>query len=100
MNVALAWQLASDGKSLYLGNVTIAEQNIPEFPDKTAVRFVDVVPQFKPEILPHHTTNSENCKVIVFTGASGHGKSTQINAFISYLLGGGKTPLIVDNPDF
>ncbi|KAF7546026.1 hypothetical protein G7Z17_g8724 [Cylindrodendrum hubeiense] len=45
-------------------------------------------PQFKPAVLASDIHNDSNTIVLVFTGASGHGKRTEMNAFISYLLSG------------
>jgi len=52
------------------------------------MRVVDVAPQFRPDIAASELNDQENTKIIVFMGATGHGKSTQINAFLSFLLGG------------
>jgi len=58
------------------------------FENEVAVRIVDVAVDFKPEIKAAPIDDREKTIVVVFAGTSGHGKSTQINAFISYLLGG------------
>ncbi|KAI0420229.1 hypothetical protein F5X98DRAFT_361964 [Xylaria grammica] len=58
------------------------------FEGEIALRIVDVAPDFKPEIKASEVGDDGKTIVAVFTGASGHGKSTEINAFISYLLGG------------
>ena len=52
------------------------------------MRLVDVAAEFEPHIRAAPTEDRERTIVVVFVGSSGHGKSTQINAFISYLLGG------------
>ncbi|KAA8494090.1 Neoverrucotoxin subunit beta [Porphyridium purpureum] len=86
------WHLTSDVQpTLYLGNRTIATRKCGQdtrFPGELAIRVVDVAPEFMPEVTAHNARDEENTKIIVFVGASGHGKSTQINAFFSYLLGG------------
>ena len=41
--------------------------------------------------MSHDINDDENTNVLVFVGTSGHEKSTQINAFISYHLGGDLT---------
>ncbi|KAH8728828.1 hypothetical protein GQ44DRAFT_757223 [Phaeosphaeriaceae sp. PMI808] len=85
----------SHKKTLYLGLSEIARRSTDEkksqnerFPDKTTVRIVDVAPDFKPEIQAASMGDQNKTVVVVFSGTSDHGKSTEINAFISYLLGG------------
>ncbi|KLU92299.1 hypothetical protein MAPG_11245 [Magnaporthiopsis poae ATCC 64411] len=58
------------------------------FSSEVAVRIVDVAADFRPEIKAAPIGDSNKTLVVVFAGTSGHGKSTEINAFISYLLGG------------
>lgn len=88
------WDLYKPGagmkKSLFLGTTEVARRLIPEgrFRNHTALRIVDVAPEFKPDIKASEIEDHDNTIVAVFTGASGHGKSTQINAFVSFLLGG------------
>ncbi|XDG05408.1 hypothetical protein ABKA04_005023 [Annulohypoxylon sp. FPYF3050] len=88
------WDLYYPGagmkKSLFLGTTEVARRLIPggRFRNHTALRIVDVAPEFKPDIEASEIEDRDNTIVAVFTGASGHGKSTQINAFVSFLLGG------------
>jgi hypothetical protein len=55
-------------------------------PRDVAVRMVDVTVEFKPQIKAAAIEDSDKNVVVVFACTSGHGKSTEINAFISYLL--------------
>eukprot|EP00187_Rhodella_violacea_P013306 CAMPEP_0184711210 /NCGR_PEP_ID=MMETSP0314-20130426/1894_1 /TAXON_ID=38298 /ORGANISM="Rhodella maculata, Strain CCMP 736" /LENGTH=1310 /DNA_ID=CAMNT_0027173257 /DNA_START=59 /DNA_END=3991 /DNA_ORIENTATION=+ len=75
--------------TLFVGHTIVAERMCKNAKgeDKVAVRIVDVAPQFEPEL---HAADCKDDKVavMVFVGATGHGKSTQINAFLSALLGG------------
>lgn len=88
------WDLDSPGAgkkpSLFLGTVEVSRRRITgkRFKDELAVRIVDVAPEFRPEIVASGVEDVSKTIVAVFTGASGHGKSTEINAFISYLFGG------------
>ncbi|EOA81113.1 hypothetical protein ACJQWK_07980 [Exserohilum turcicum] len=86
------WQLDSSGAkgSLYLGLKTQAERACTDarFKNELAVRIVDVAPEFEPETEPASIPDQDNTIVVIFAGCTGHGKSTEINAFISYLLGG------------
>ncbi|XEU95058.1 hypothetical protein FSHL1_000342 [Fusarium sambucinum] len=77
-------------RTLFLGHTTIVDRNCsdPRFPDTVAVRIVDVAAEFEASIPAADIADKNNTIVTVFTGPSGHGKSTQINAFVSYLLGG------------
>ncbi|KAH7161115.1 hypothetical protein EDB81DRAFT_943841 [Dactylonectria macrodidyma] len=61
------------------------------FEGELAVQIVDVAPEFEQSIPAARTQDRDNTIVVVFAGSSGHGKSTEINAFISYLLGGEPT---------
>ncbi len=86
------WQLCESGdkKTLYPSLSVVAEHHCrdPRFKEELAVRIVDVADEFNPDILASPINDAENTIVAVFAGSSGHGKSTQINAFVSYLLGG------------
>ncbi|RGP78374.1 neoverrucotoxin subunit beta [Fusarium longipes] len=77
-------------RTLFLGHTTIVDRNCsdPRFPDTVAVRIVDVAVEFEANIPVADIADKNNTIVAVFTGPSGHGKSTEINAFVSYLLGG------------
>jgi GTP-binding protein EngB required for normal cell division len=86
------WELheSGDKKTLYLG---LTERDLcactnTRFIGELAVRIVDVAAEFEPNIPAASTKDRDNTIVAVFTGCSGHGKSTEINSFISYLLGG------------
>lgn len=85
------WDLDKTGvrPSLYLGITILLERKCtdPRYPNETSVRVVDVALEFQRDLNAEEITNAEKTMVVVFTGASGHGKSTQINAFISYLFG-------------
>ncbi|KAK7743328.1 hypothetical protein SLS62_010651 [Diatrype stigma] len=80
----------SGKKSLFLGTTEVARRFITNgrFEGEIALRIVDVAPEFRPDIKASEVGDHDKTIVAVFTGASGHGKSTEINAFISYLLGG------------
>ncbi|PNP59433.1 hypothetical protein THARTR1_00923 [Trichoderma harzianum] len=86
------WQLDESGgrKTLFLGLMRKGQYKCTDsrFRGEVAVEIVDVAAEFKPEIRGSSTTDRTNTIVVVFAGTSGHGKSTEINAFISYLLGG------------
>ncbi|EFX00284.1 fibronectin, type 3 [Grosmannia clavigera kw1407] len=56
--------------------------------NQTALAVVDVAPEFRPQIPAADINDPDNTIVVVFVGSRGHGKSTEINAFVSYLLGG------------
>ncbi|KAI2624052.1 hypothetical protein GGS21DRAFT_325573 [Xylaria nigripes] len=77
-------------KTLFLGLTEVARRHSrnKRSQDEVAVRIVDVAVEFKPEIEAAPIEDQEKTVVAVFVGTSGHGKSTEINAFISYLLGG------------
>ncbi|RYP73509.1 hypothetical protein DL770_007759 [Monosporascus sp. CRB-9-2] len=89
------WYLYAPGggsskKTLFLGLTEVARRYSTDkrFPHEVAVRIVDVAVDFKPEVKAAPIENRDKTVVVVFAGTSGHGKSTEINAFISYLLGG------------
>ncbi|KAK6523032.1 hypothetical protein TWF281_002454 [Arthrobotrys megalospora] len=77
-------------KVLFLGCAEAAVRKITDkrFFGQVAVRIVDVAAEFKREIKAAPVEDQGNTVVVVFVGTSGHGKSTEINAFISYLLSG------------
>ncbi|KAI1392852.1 uncharacterized protein F4822DRAFT_392399 [Hypoxylon trugodes] len=77
-------------KTLFLGlsEVSRCLSTNQRFLNEIAVRIVDVAAEFNPRLRPAPIEDEKNTIVVVFAGTSGHGKSTQINAFISYLLGG------------
>lgn len=84
------WSLSEDKKSLYLGHAIVCERYCSKEPyrENLALRIVDVAPEFCPDIKAHDINDTVNTKLIVFAGPAGHGKSSQINAFISFLFGG------------
>jgi 50S ribosome-binding GTPase len=86
------WELYQSGgkKTLFLGLTVEAERPCTDsrFKTQLAVRLVDVAAEFEPHILAAHAGDRDKTIVVVFVGSSGYGKSTQINAFVSYLLGG------------
>ena len=88
---ATKWDFDTTGvrPSLYLGITTIIERKCTDtrYPKDISVRVVDVASEFQPDLKAADITDADKTMIVVFTGASGHGKSTQINAFISYLFG-------------
>ncbi|QPC72255.1 hypothetical protein HYE68_003007 [Fusarium pseudograminearum] len=86
------WSIDESGgkKSLFLGQKTIVDRNCSNarFANDVAVRIVDVAAEFEASIPAADILDAQNTIVAIFTGTSGHGKSTEINAFVSYLLGG------------
>lgn len=88
---ATKWDFDTTGvsPSLYLGITIIIERKCTDtrYPKDISVRVVDVAPEFQPDLKAADITDADKTMIVVFTGASGHGKSTQINAFVSYLFG-------------
>ncbi|KAG8670725.1 hypothetical protein FPOAC1_003960 [Fusarium poae] len=88
----VSWKFCDDRgtPTLYLGLTVIATRmcSDPRFKKEVAVRIVDVATEFDKETPAADIQDTERTVVAVFTGSSGHGKTTQINAFISFLLGG------------
>lgn len=85
------WEwIAGTKPTLFLGNTVVAERTCGPgpFQNQLAMRIVDVAPQYKPEINAADVCDPDNTKVLVFVGTTGHGKTTQINSFISFLLDG------------
>jgi hypothetical protein len=84
------WELTTEAKpTLFLGNTVVAERTCASgpFQGELAMRIVDVAPQYKPQIKAADVRDPDNTKVLVFVGTTGHGKTTQINSFVSFLLG-------------
>ena len=81
------WDLTED--TLFLGFKTSVFRTCStgDYFDELAVLIVDVVPEYAPEI-PAAEPTDDNARMIMFVGETGSGKTTQINAFISFLLGG------------
>ena len=81
-----AWDLTED--TLFLGFKTSVCRTCStgDYFDELAVLIVDVVPEYAPEI-PAAEPTDDNARMM-FVGETGSGKTTQINAFISFLLGG------------
>ncbi|KAI2602271.1 hypothetical protein GGR54DRAFT_634137 [Hypoxylon sp. NC1633] len=73
----------------FFGSAEVAQRPITNgrFAGQIAFRIVDVAPEFRPDIKEGEVGDHEKTIVAIFTGVSTHGKSTEINAFISYLLG-------------
>ncbi|KAK0512138.1 hypothetical protein JMJ35_005266 [Cladonia borealis] len=86
------WELYKSGgkETLFLGHTVQAQRLCTDsrFKGQLAMRIVDVAAEFEPQVVAAPTQDQDKAIVVVFAGCSGHGKSTQINAFISYLLGG------------
>ena len=84
------WEFDASKKTMFLGNKEFLKRttNVAGFVDEIAVRIVDVATEYKPKLVVPSLDQMDQTIVAVFTGASGAGKSTQINAFVSYLLGG------------
>ncbi|KAK1490764.1 hypothetical protein CCUS01_14359 [Colletotrichum cuscutae] len=91
-SILTPWGLDQSGRkaTLFPGLKEVASRTTSDrrFGGEVVVRIMDVAPQFKPEIQASDITNMDDTLVVVFAGTSGHGKSTQINAFISFLFGG------------
>ncbi|KAI1213276.1 uncharacterized protein F4807DRAFT_257179 [Annulohypoxylon truncatum] len=85
------WDFDKSGsrKTLFIGHRTKAVRTCTDsrFKGEVAVRIVDVAAEFEPNIPAADIGDQDKTMVAVFAGSSGHGKSTEINAFISYLLG-------------
>jgi len=83
-----SWEFDKDLNALFLGFRVSETRSITSrpFEGQLGVAVVDVIPQYKPDI--EFPDSLEDAHVLLFAGASGHGKSTQINAFVSFLLGG------------
>ncbi|KAH7303384.1 hypothetical protein B0I35DRAFT_365004 [Stachybotrys elegans] len=88
----ISWELCDDRgtPTLYLGLTVIATRmcSDPRFQKEVAVRILDVATEFDKATPAADIQDTERTAVAVFAGSSGHGKTTQINAFISFLLGG------------
>lgn len=86
------WDLYESGskKTLFLGLTVQARRLCTDnrFENQLAVKIVDVAAEFEPSIAAAPTGDQDKTIVVVFVGCSGHGKSTEINAFVLYLLGG------------
>lgn len=80
------WGYDDGDKSIFLGHKVTNECHTKD--KKGAVEFVTVADEFMPEVRPSPLSDGKNSLVLLFTGATGHGKSTQLNAFCSFLLQG------------
>ncbi|ORY01737.1 hypothetical protein BCR34DRAFT_605816 [Clohesyomyces aquaticus] len=87
-----SWELytSSGKKTLFLGHKVRDERLCTDkrFEGQLAIHIVDVAPEFELGITAAPIRDQDQTIVVVYSGCSGHGKSTEINAFISYLLGG------------
>ena len=84
------WELTAD--TLFLGFQTdsVRRCSTKGYENEIAVMIVDVVPEYAPEISAAKP-DGETARIIMFVGETGSGKTTQINAFVSFLLGGNLT---------
>ena len=84
------WDFDDSKKAMLLGNREPLRRktNVAGFGDELAVRSVHVATEYKSDIVVPSLSEMDKTIVAVFTGASGAGKITQINAFVSYLHGG------------
>ena len=88
-----SWEYDEGKGMLFLGTTTTAiryASTNPQSEREIAVLFVDVAPEFMPKI-EGAEFHDEKTMVLVFCGPTGHGKTTQINAFVSFLLRGALT---------
>lgn len=78
--------------TLILGFTTVSVQKCStnDFKDEIAVLIVDIVPEFAPDIKTAEPEDKQ-ARMIMFVGETGSGKTTQINAFVSFLLEGDLT---------
>lgn len=88
----LPWRLedSDTGKTLFLGHTVVSERPCTEgyHGEQLALRIVDVAAEFHPQVRAADVTDAQNTVVALFVGCSGHGKSTEINNLVWYLLGG------------
>ena len=79
------WEVVGD--TLHLGYTTLSgcRSEAPGYENQLEYLIVDVVPDFEPQI-SFAELGDENAKVFMFVGERQSGKSSQINALLSYLI--------------
>ncbi|XP_075264058.1 uncharacterized protein LOC142355938 [Convolutriloba macropyga] len=82
-----AWEMTED--TLFLGFTTrkVICCSTQDYKDEVSVLIVEVAPEFE-ENIPYTNIEDDKSRAIMFVGETGTGKTTQINAFVSFLLGG------------
>ena len=81
------WDLTNDTLFLGFRTAEVRRCTTAGYKNEIAVVIVDVVPDYAPEIIPSKPEAEDSC-IIMFVGETGSGKTTQINAFVSFLCGG------------
>ena len=96
------WDLTNDTLFLGFRTAEVRRCSTAGYKNEIAVVIVDVVPDYAPEIIPSKPETEDSC-MIMFVGETGSGKTTQINAFVSFLCGGDLSDshriLLIDDRD-
>ena len=96
------WEITEDKLFLAFKTSNIFKCTKHVYADALDVLVVDVASEYKQEI-PYAKPEDNNARTIMFFGEKGCGKTTQINAFLSYLLGGDLDDshriLLIDDPN-